>query len=215
MPPKRKRAETTNEDHSNLVYAGEVAWLRCLTHGFEQQESCNDAEGDTNTKIFTDACKLAYILYHDIEAHGCLALLLQSLNKTTNASKGRITRAIKIKQSSWKRHILHKFFLPHVKELQRKWEIAHPYARFSSLPHQDRIQLWMDVYDANPKGTVTAMLKPVVETLDINSVFRLGLTGDDHSKMKAMRFELRQKYWFGCDCTYKHSIIAGKNVSTT
>ncbi|KAF1978457.1 hypothetical protein BU23DRAFT_595635 [Bimuria novae-zelandiae CBS 107.79] len=215
MPPKRKRTGIEEEERTSLTYAGEIQWLRWLTHKSEEQVPYVDIEEDgANQKLLTAACKLVYILYHDIETHDCLNSLLRSLNNGASALNSGSVKAAKVQQSGWKGQIINKFFIPHVKELKRKWEVAHPYASFASLPEPDRIKQWMDAYDADPVAMVAVMLKPIVKVLDLKSIFRTDLVGEDRSRMRAIQAMLRQKYWFGCACSYKYSVEAMKKGKT-
>ena len=209
MPPKRKNDESFEEDPRNVTYADEVEFLQCLIH--EIHASYSDIrESEAEIQLIIKACKLVYILYHDIEAHDCLDSLLKPLLRSVSIG---IKREAKLKQSGWKGQILNKFFLPHVKEMKRKWEIAHPYAGFASLPSNERVSLWMEAYDTDPKSMATKMFKPVIMAIDLDSVFRRDLIGEDKRRMSAIRAMLRRKYWFGCDITYRHSVATESKVS--
>lgn len=213
MPQKRKRTETAAASAAP-IYASEVEWLRGLVHRDTSYYDAINAD-DTNTKLIVEACKLTYILHHDIEAHDCLSLLLQSLNKGDGCdSANDVMKEARLKQSSWKGHILNKFFLPHVKELKRRWEIAHPYASFASLSDKEHTRTWMEPYDSDPESIASKMLKPVIMVLDLNNIFAVVPMTEDAKKMHAVRIMLRQKYWYGCYCTYKHSVAVDEKVSS-
>jgi hypothetical protein len=214
MPPKRKRAEEQEDKNRTSIYASEVGWLTCLTDPSKSIEANDEVvDGEANTMLITEACKLTYILYHDIQAHDYFLGILQSLNKSGTANNAKLARVAKTTQSTWKAHIVNKFLLPHVKEIVRKWRVARPYAGFESVPVGERVKLWLQAYDADPKGTVAAMWKPVIGVVDLASIFRTDLPAKDNAKMIAVRQMLRHKYYFGCECTYKHSVADDKKVS--
>lgn len=213
MSLKRKKEESFEEGLTRVTYASESEWLKCLFHKTSASYA-GTKESEEGSRLIIEGCKLVYILYHDIEAYDSLESLIQSLHRSAERnSKISLMREAKVKQSGWKGQILNKFFLPHVKELKRKWEVAHPYAAFVSLPEKERVRLWMEAYDAEPKSMIAKMFKPVIMALDLNSVFRLDLIGEDKRKMDAVRAMLRQKYWFGCHFTYKHNVAVEKKVS--
>ncbi|OAG07964.1 uncharacterized protein CC84DRAFT_1173548 [Paraphaeosphaeria sporulosa] len=215
MPPKRKRAEPEEQDeeHRKPTYASEVDWLACLTDPSRDVSTSTEiAKEETNTALITAACKLTYVLYHNVQAQECLATILQSLNKSGTEDDAELTRVAKSSQSAWKAHVVNKFLIPHVKEIVRKWCVARPYKNFGSLPASDRIQLWFKVYDYDPKSTVVSMWKPVIGVLDLGLIFRTDLPPEDDVKMKAVRQMLRHKYYFGCECTYKYSVADPKKA---
>ncbi|KAF2444736.1 hypothetical protein P171DRAFT_484828 [Karstenula rhodostoma CBS 690.94] len=217
MPPKRKRVEPKEheDEHRTPTYASEVEWLACLTDPSREVVVNEEvADGKTNTALITEACKLTYILYHNIQAQDCLPAILQSLNKSGTEDDAELTRVVKSTQSAWKAHVVNKFLLPHVKEIVRKWCVAHPYANFGSLPMSERVKMWFEAYDADPKGIVTLMWKPLIKVLDLASIFRTDLPSEDNAKAKAVRQMLRQKYFFGCECTYKYSVADQKKASS-
>lgn len=216
MPPTRKRAEPDKNENENQIptYSSEVAWLACLTDPSKDFDANEEiANGEINNALITEACKLSYILYHNIQAQDCLPKILQSLNKSGTEDETELTRVAKSKQSAWKAHVLNKFLLPHVKEIVRKWCVARPYASFGSLPASDRNKLWLEAYDASPKGTVISMWKPVIGVLDLGLIFRTDLPDEHNTNMAAVRQMLQQKYCFGCECTYKYSVADTKKVS--
>jgi hypothetical protein len=214
MPPKRKHTEEYEDESRKITYASEVRWLTCLTHPSKSIEVNDDvADGEANTALIMEVCKLTYILHHNIQTHNCLHGILQFLNRSGTENNTKLTRVVKTAQSTWKTHIMNKFLLPHVKEIVRKWRVARPYAGFESVPVGERVKLWLEAYDANPKGTAIAMWKPVIGVVDLANIFRTDLSPIDNAKVKAMRKMLRHKYYFGCECTYKYSVAEDKKVS--
>ncbi|KAL5412117.1 hypothetical protein PMIN06_009623 [Paraphaeosphaeria minitans] len=215
MSPKRKRAEPEEyqDDDRTPTYASELLWLNCLTDPSRDfLTSDGIAEKETNTALITAACKLTYILYHNVQAQEFLARILRLLNKSGTEGDAELTRVAKSSQSAWKAHVVNKFLLRHVKETVRKWCVARPYKSFGSLPANDRIRIWLEAYDADPKGTVVAMWKPVIGVLDLDLIFRTDLPAEDDAKMRAVRWMLRHKYFFGCECTYKYSVADTKKI---
>ena len=212
MTQKRKRIETSAVSAAP-IYAIEVEWLRGLTIMDKSSHDTVNTIADA-ARLILEACKLTYMLYHDIEAHDCLGLLLESLYKDAKSSSiNELIRQAKQQQSSWKGYTLNKFLLPHVREMKRKWEIAHPYAGFASLSDEERTRTWMESYDADPESVISQMLKPIIMVLDLEKVFGGGLVSEDATKMRAVREMLRKKYWFGCHYTYEYSVAVERKVS--
>lgn len=210
MPPKRKDVESKDKDQERQkpIYVSEVSWFKVHTHAATTQISDDEAtDGGNNAGALIHlACKLTYIQYHDIQDRDSLSSLLETFGDGDAVTEAELTRTLKHAQSTWKSHIVNKFLLPHVKEIVRKWSVAHPYADFAALSPPERTRLWLEAYDADPKGTVTAMWKPIIKVLDLTSILRTDLSEGDNAKMKAMRKMLRKKYYFGCECTYKNSV---------
>lgn len=216
MPPKRKHTEPEDRDDANqtITYACEVDWLACLTDPSSDVEGGEEVANEkTNPFHIIEACKLTYILYHDIQEQSGLDKILQSLNKSGTENDVDLTRAAKSKQSAWKGHVVNKFLLPHVKEIVRIWCVARPYASFKTLSLDERVKLWSEAYDSDPKDIVNEMWKPLIGVLDLKSIFRTNLLAEDSAKMKAVQHMLRQKYLFGCESTYRHSVAETKKVS--
>ncbi|KAJ4349734.1 uncharacterized protein N0V89_008352 [Didymosphaeria variabile] len=213
MSPKRERIEAEDRETGQQIpiYASEVPWLSFVANSSKCDVACGEmSDGETKAELIKQACKLIYILYHNIQEQALLSSILQFLNKSETETNADLTRAAKSAQSAWKAHIVNKFLLPHVKEIIRKWRVARPYAGFQSLPASDRAKVWFEAYDADPKGTVVAMWKPVIKVLDLESTFRTDLIAEDNAKMKAVRQMLRHKYYFGCECAYKYSVADEK-----
>ncbi|KAL1610428.1 hypothetical protein SLS60_002095 [Paraconiothyrium brasiliense] len=216
MSRKRERVEAEDEMGQQIpTYASEVPWLNFLAGSSRSNVPCSELPGgETNANLIKEACKLVYILYHNIEEKDLLCTILQILNKSKTETNTELMRLAKSAQSAWKAHIVNKFLIPHVKEIIRKWRVARPYAGFESLPVSERVKLWLEAYDSDPKGTVAAMWKPVIKVLNLESIFSTNLPADDDAKMRATRQMLRHKYFFGCECTYKYSIADEKKSRT-
>jgi hypothetical protein len=141
-------------------------------------------------------------------------MVLQALGLERGMEKYHdIDKQLNLKQSQWKGAILNKFLLPHVQELVRQWHVAHAWCSFKTLDEDQRRQIWLDAYDADPKRMATAMFKPVIGVLDTANVFKADLEEDEErARMGAVRIMLREKYLFGCKITYTHRILSNKKV---
>ncbi|KAJ4305019.1 hypothetical protein N0V90_000548 [Kalmusia sp. IMI 367209] len=208
MNSKRKRIGDPGEEQETLVYASEVPWLRCLTDKSGGQTSCDEIkDDDANKDLIWEACRLVYLLYHNLHEDSNLPSILEDLNRSHIQTSTELTKAAKLHQSQWKTHILNKYLMPHISEIMRKWHVAHPYASFDSLSDTERVKLWMDVYDADPRATITAMYRPVIKVLDVPHIFdRNSISDADVAKMKAIQVMFRRKYCFGCESTYRYRI---------
>lgn len=215
MPPKRKHVENADYEgaQSDPIFASEVDWLDCLTHPSKALIPDGEAaEEKTNTKRIMEACRLTYILYHDVQEHECLTAILKHLNKSSTEDDRERVRVAKHAQAIWKSYVVNKFLLPHVKEVVRKWSVAHQYASFKKLPKSERHKLWVEAYDLAPEKTVIAMWKPLINVLDVANIFRMDLPTEADAKMRAVRHMLKEKYLFGCECTFEHTVVTDQKV---
>ncbi|PVI06069.1 hypothetical protein DM02DRAFT_649980 [Periconia macrospinosa] len=214
MPPKRKYQESTT-----IVYGAEVPWLQPLATSIEEPTSptqdtlpSNPSAATPADDVIWESAKLAYLLYHKLDVDANLAHVLNYVGVNEDTPEhNKWAKKISLKQTQWKGAILNKSLLDHVKEVVRKWHIAHAYKSFKALEQEERERIWMQEYDKDPKRIITAIMKPVIGVVDMANVFNPELTEEeDRAKMSAVRVMLRNKYLFGCEVTYKHRILENR-----
>jgi hypothetical protein len=215
MAPKRK-----HEEPAVITYGSDAPWLRTIfdppeyqrTEALDSNKSGRDPAlpAFANHEVIVEMSKLLYLLYHQIKFKN-VTLRHFGLELGSNEHVA-LTKQLNLKQSQWKGAILNKFFLPHVQELQRRWLVANAWRSFTSLPAEERQQIWLNAYDEDPILMTISMFKPVVDVLDIFNTFNLNVAEEDMGKMRAVRIMLRNKYLFGCETTYEHRIKTEKKV---
>ncbi|KAF1953586.1 hypothetical protein CC80DRAFT_551231 [Byssothecium circinans] len=220
MPPKHKLMD---EEPTAIVYGDAIPWLQSSIKKAIDLSSANDEDfglgpRDSSLSAFTDdevvfeAAKVAYLLDHKLDAKGNLADTLRSIRAGPETPNHKAwAKKISTKQTQWKAAILHKFLVEHVKEVIRKWQVRNAWKTFSKLPDSEREKVWMAEYNEDPKGTIVAMMKPVIGVLDTANTFNTELgDAEDQTRMSAIRVMLRNKYLFGCEITYRNRVMVDR-----
>jgi hypothetical protein len=177
MPPKRKHHEPTA-----ITYGAAIPWLQTLLNPSSNIETWLDASTGSlirhpslpdspDLSIATEAAKVDYLLHHQLSKK---ASLLQALGLERGMEKFHdVDKHLNLKQSQWKGAILNKFLLSHVQELVRQWHVAHAWCSFKMLGEEERRQIWLEAYDAEPKRVVRIVTPGYKVRRDLRDMARL------------------------------------------
>jgi hypothetical protein len=221
MTSKREREEPVSITYGSIV-PGLQSLIHKSTHRTHSGEIVDAADQDpvldgcindeaTLEASIWEVARVDYLLHHHLVNR---SEILDSFGLLPGMKKHQhLDKQLSLKQSQWKGAILNRFFLPHVQELVRKFCVANPWRSFGSLPGNERWQMWLNAYDADPKRMATSMFKPVIGVLDTSNAFSRNLEEEeDRTRMRAVRIMMRNKYLFGCEITYAHRIAVDKKA---